>query len=92
MQNPAFAKTLIIVGILIVLVSGLADPLGLGGILALGGYRGLGSSSARWSSWEGSTCGAGGRLPPRSCLIPGCQPTRSALARGGGAALSWPTP
>jgi hypothetical protein len=30
MQNPAFAKTLIIVGILIVLVSGLADLLGLG--------------------------------------------------------------
>ncbi len=30
MQNPAFATTLMIVGILIVLISGLADPLGLG--------------------------------------------------------------
>jgi hypothetical protein len=30
MQNPALAKTLVIVGILIVLISGAADPLGLG--------------------------------------------------------------
>ena len=30
MQNPALAKTLMIVGILIVLIAALADPLGLG--------------------------------------------------------------
>src|SRR5215471_14568068 len=30
MQNPALAKTLMIVGILIVLIAGFADPLGLG--------------------------------------------------------------
>ena len=30
MQNSAFAKTLMIVGIVIVLLSALADPLGLG--------------------------------------------------------------
>jgi len=30
MQSPALAKTLMIVGILIVLVAALADPLGLG--------------------------------------------------------------
>jgi hypothetical protein len=42
MQNPAFAKTLIIVGILIVLVSGLADPLGLGRHPGFGWIQGLG--------------------------------------------------
>jgi len=30
MQNPALAKTLMIVGILIVLIAAFADPLGLG--------------------------------------------------------------
>jgi len=30
MQSPALAKTLLIVGILIVLIAALADPLGLG--------------------------------------------------------------
>jgi hypothetical protein len=30
MQSPALAKTLMIVGILIVLIAALADPLGLG--------------------------------------------------------------
>jgi hypothetical protein len=30
MQSPALAKTLMIVGVLIVLLSALADPLGLG--------------------------------------------------------------
>jgi len=30
LENPALAKTLMIVGILIVLIAGLADPLGLG--------------------------------------------------------------
>ncbi len=56
MQNPAFAKTLMIVGILI---SGFADPMVWVGLLALGGGRRLGSSSVLWSSWRDSTCGGG---------------------------------
>jgi len=42
MQNPAFAKILIIVGILIVLISALADPLGLGRHPGFGWIQGLG--------------------------------------------------
>ena len=42
MQNPAFAKALMIVGILIVLLSVLADRLGLGRHLGFGWWQGLG--------------------------------------------------
>ncbi len=42
MQNPAFAKALMIVGILIVLISVLADPLGLGRSPGFGWKQGLG--------------------------------------------------
>jgi hypothetical protein len=53
------AQTLIGVGVLVALVSLLADRLRLGGILALGGYRKLGLSSAAWRSWPASICEAG---------------------------------
>jgi hypothetical protein len=42
MQNPAFATTLIIVGVFLVLISGLADPLGLGRHPGFGWIQGLG--------------------------------------------------
>lgn len=42
MQNPAFAKALMIVGILIVLISALADRLGLGRSPGFGWRQGLG--------------------------------------------------
>jgi membrane associated rhomboid family serine protease len=42
MQNPALAWTLIGVGILIILISGLADPLGLGRRPGFGWIQGLG--------------------------------------------------
>ena len=42
MQNPAFAKTLMIVGIVIVLLSALADPLGLGRSPGFGWWQTLG--------------------------------------------------
>lgn len=42
MQTPAFAKTLMIVGILMVLISGFADPLGLGRSPGFGWIQGLG--------------------------------------------------
>ena len=42
MQNPAFAKALMIVGILIVLLSVLADRLGLGRHPGFGWWQGLG--------------------------------------------------
>lgn len=42
MQNPAFAKTLMIVGIVIVLLSALADPLGIGRHPGVGWLQGLG--------------------------------------------------
>ena len=42
MQNPAFATALTIVGILIVLISGLADPLGFGRTPGFGWRQGLG--------------------------------------------------
>ncbi len=48
MSNPVFAWIVIGAGALLVLISAFADPLGLVGLLALGGYRGLGSSSALW--------------------------------------------
>ncbi len=50
MQNPAFAKALMIVGILIVLISGLADPLGLGRSPGFGWRQTLGVTSVLWSS------------------------------------------
>jgi hypothetical protein len=42
MQNPAFAKILMIVGILVVLISALADSLGLGRHPGFGWVQGLG--------------------------------------------------
>jgi hypothetical protein len=42
MQHPAFAKILMIVGILVVLISALADPLGLGRHPGFGWVQGLG--------------------------------------------------
>jgi hypothetical protein len=42
MQSPAFAKTLMIVGIVIVLLSALADPLGLGRSPGFGWWQTLG--------------------------------------------------
>ena len=42
MQNPAFAKTLMIVGIVLVLLSALADPLGLGRSPGFGRWQTLG--------------------------------------------------
>ena len=42
MQNPPFAKTLMIVGIVIVLLSALADPLGLGRSPGFGWWQTLG--------------------------------------------------
>ena len=42
MQNPTFAKTLMIVGILIVLISAFADPLDLGKSPGFGWLQGLG--------------------------------------------------
>ena len=42
MQNPAFATSLTIVGILVVLISALADPLGLGRHPGFGWIQGLG--------------------------------------------------
>jgi hypothetical protein len=59
MQSPALAKTLMIVGILVVLIAALADPLGLGRSPGFGGGRRLESSSVLWSSWQDSICGGG---------------------------------
>jgi protein-S-isoprenylcysteine O-methyltransferase Ste14 len=42
MQNPAFAKVVMIVGILVVLISALADPLGLGRHPGFGWIQGVG--------------------------------------------------
>lgn len=42
MQNPAFAKILMIVGILVVVISALADPLRLGRHPGFGWLQGLG--------------------------------------------------
>jgi len=42
MQSPALAKTLMIVGILIVLIAAFADPLGLGRSLGFGWRQTLG--------------------------------------------------
>jgi hypothetical protein len=42
MQNPAFAKIVMIVGILVVLISALADPLGLGRHPGFGWIQGVG--------------------------------------------------
>ena len=42
MQNPASAKILMIVGILVVVISALADPLGLGRHPGFGWVQGLG--------------------------------------------------
>jgi hypothetical protein len=42
MQNPAFAKIVMIVGILVVFISALADPLGLGRHPGFGWIQGVG--------------------------------------------------
>ncbi len=55
------AQTLIGVGVLLVLIHCSPIPWVWVGILTSGGYRGLGSSSALWSSWRDSIC-SGGRL------------------------------
>jgi hypothetical protein len=68
MQSPAPAKTLMIVGILIVLIAALADPLGLG-LLASGGGRRLESSSVLWSSRQDSICGGGWRPLRRVAVV-----------------------
>ena len=68
LQNPAFATTLMIVGILIVPISGLADPLGLGRSPGFGWRQTLGVIVGALVIVGGLYPGAAGSLLRRSCF------------------------
>ena len=63
MDNPMFARVVIGIGALLVLIALFADPLGLGVGLASGGSRGLGWSSVPWSFWRDSYLLRRGKAP-----------------------------
>ncbi len=71
MHNPALAKTLMIVGILIVLVSALADPLGSGSVSRLR------VDSDAW----GHRRSAGHRGRTLSAAARACQPGKHRIRR-----------